>query len=57
MFPLFVAYTFWGIAESLTPVVAAGIMEGKGDTGDDDASGSSDIVPCECHLEVIRRPD
>lgn len=40
LFPLLVAYTFWGIAESLSPLVAEGILERKGDVGDDDSSDS-----------------
>lgn len=38
LFPLLVAYTFWGIAESLAPVATEGILERKGDVGDDDSS-------------------
>ena len=42
VFPLFASYTFWGIAESLSPVLREGILEGGDGKEDDDSSGSTE---------------
>ena len=44
VFPLFALYTFWGIAESLTPALAGGILGGA---GEEDRSGSLESSPDE----------
>ena len=42
VFPLFASYTFWGIAESLSPVLREGVFEGGYGSEDDDSSGSAE---------------
>lgn len=50
IFPLFALYTFWGIAESLTPALAGGILGGA---REEDRSGSLESSPDEAS-EVTR---